>query len=48
LKVCSWESRIGLYPWPAGLLFERSMHFITSLSSESSALSDQPGLMQRS
>jgi len=32
LTVSSWEDRFGLYPWPAGLIFERSMHFIAGLS----------------
>jgi SAM-dependent methyltransferase len=31
LALCSWEGRIGLYPWPAGMLFERSMHFIAAV-----------------
>jgi SAM-dependent methyltransferase len=27
----AWESRLGLYPWPASWLFERSLHFIARL-----------------
>jgi len=31
LTVESWESRLGLYPWPASLVFERSLHFLARL-----------------
>jgi SAM-dependent methyltransferase len=31
LKVGAWEDRLGLYPWPAKLIFERSLHFISLL-----------------
>jgi len=31
LKVETWNSRIGLYPFPANLLFDRSLHFIAML-----------------
>jgi SAM-dependent methyltransferase len=31
LTICSCEPLNGLYPWPAGLLFERSMHFVATL-----------------
>jgi hypothetical protein len=26
-----WNSRLGLYPFPANLVFERSLHFLTLL-----------------
>lgn len=26
-----WDTRLGLYPWPASLLFERGLHFIARL-----------------
>jgi hypothetical protein len=26
-----WESRLGLYPWPASVIFERNLHFVTLL-----------------
>ncbi len=32
LTVQSWNGRIGLYPWPAAWLFERSLHFIARLN----------------
>ncbi|MCP4202711.1 MAG: class I SAM-dependent methyltransferase [bacterium] len=32
LAIEDWRSRLGLYPWPASLLFERGLHFIASLS----------------
>ena len=31
LTLCSWEGWMGLYPWQAGLVFERSMHFIAAV-----------------
>lgn len=31
LKIALWETTLGLYPFPAGLLFERSLHFLTRL-----------------
>ncbi|MBM4133680.1 MAG: class I SAM-dependent methyltransferase [Nitrospira sp.] len=31
LTVQSWNGRIGLYPWPAAWLFERSLHFLARL-----------------
>lgn len=32
LKIQSWNSRIGLYPWPAAWVFERNLHFIAMLT----------------
>ncbi|MBI5905370.1 MAG: class I SAM-dependent methyltransferase [Deltaproteobacteria bacterium] len=31
LCVEIWEGRIPLYPWPAGMVFNRSLHFITKV-----------------
>ncbi len=31
LRVEQYEQRLGLYPWPIGLVFERSLHFIARL-----------------
>ncbi len=31
LPVVSWEEHLGLYLWPASLLFDRSLHFIAVL-----------------
>ncbi len=31
LHVEDWIDRLGLYPWPASWLFERSLHFIARL-----------------
>lgn len=28
LRVDDWRPRLGLYPWPASLIFERSLHFM--------------------
>jgi SAM-dependent methyltransferase len=30
-RVESWEERLDLYPWPATLLFDRSLHFLARL-----------------
>ena len=32
LSVETWIPKIGLYPWPANLVFERSLHFIARLT----------------
>jgi len=34
LAIRSWEYHLALYPWPAGLLFDRSLHFIALLERE--------------
>jgi SAM-dependent methyltransferase len=31
LEVLSWTSELQLYPWPACLLFDRSLHFVAKL-----------------
>jgi SAM-dependent methyltransferase len=31
LSVELWNARLGLYPWPASLVFERSLHFLARL-----------------
>ncbi|HAN31057.1 MAG TPA: SAM-dependent methyltransferase [Myxococcales bacterium] len=35
LKVESWQERLGLYWWPASLLFDRRLHFVARLSTRS-------------
>lgn len=32
LAVRSWDGRPGLYPWPASLVFDRSLHFVAILA----------------
>lgn len=32
LKVSIWQARLGLYPFPASLAFERKLHFIAVLA----------------
>ena len=32
LQVQSWRSQLGLYPFPASLIFERRLHFVAALS----------------
>jgi SAM-dependent methyltransferase len=32
LRVSVWEDRLKLYPFPLGLLFDRSLHFLASLT----------------
>jgi SAM-dependent methyltransferase len=31
LSITSWNSNLGLYPWPANIIFERSLHFVARL-----------------
>ena len=31
LRVDAWCARLGLYPWPASMVFERRLHFVTRL-----------------
>jgi hypothetical protein len=31
LPVEAWTRKLGLYPWPASWLFDRSLHFIARL-----------------
>jgi SAM-dependent methyltransferase len=31
LSAVSWNGRLGLYPWPASIFFDRSLHFIARL-----------------
>ena len=31
LRHCAWETKLGLYPFPANLVFERSLHFVAFL-----------------
>ena len=35
LKPTVWIERMGIYPWPTGLLFDRSLHFIAKLERRS-------------
>ncbi len=32
LVVCDWQEKLGIYPWPISLFFDRSLHFVTTLS----------------
>jgi len=32
LDVVSWQSKLGLYPFPASALFDRSLHFVAELA----------------
>jgi len=34
LRVESWEQEIGIYPWPASLLFGRGLHFLARLEKD--------------
>ncbi len=31
LSIESWEPHLGLYPWPASLLFDRQLHYVAAL-----------------
>lgn len=30
-KIAAWKKHLGLYPWPASLVFGRSLHFVARL-----------------
>ena len=32
LSICDWQEKLGIYPWPINLLFDRSLHFVAALS----------------
>jgi SAM-dependent methyltransferase len=32
LGVEQWQTTLGLYPWPASVVFERGLHFVTRLA----------------
>lgn len=34
LSPAVWNGRLGLYPWPASALFDRTLHFVTQLTVE--------------
>jgi SAM-dependent methyltransferase len=42
LEVRSWRTDLGLYPWPASLLFERGLHFVAELAVPGADLSKNP------
>jgi hypothetical protein len=31
LQIEEWRPKIGLYPFPASMVFERGLHFVASL-----------------
>jgi SAM-dependent methyltransferase len=31
LKITEWKPKLGLYPWPASWIFDRSLHFVARL-----------------
>ncbi len=35
-RIGHWNTRLGLYPWPASLVFDRSLHFLARLDLERS------------
>jgi len=34
LRIADWKPHVGLYPWPASLLFGRRLHFVAKLEPE--------------
>ncbi len=34
LRIAEWKHHVGLYPWPASLLFGRRLHFVAKLEPE--------------
>jgi len=39
LRVEQWRERLNLYPWPAGMVFNRKLHFVAKLHRKMIALS---------
>lgn len=37
VRLTAWNQRLGLYPWPANWVFERSLHFLARLEVSSVA-----------
>jgi SAM-dependent methyltransferase len=35
IPIESWNTSLGLYPWPASVLFDRSLHFVARLGAGS-------------
>jgi hypothetical protein len=42
VEVGSWISNLGLYPWPAGYLFDRSLHFVARLDVKQFRFRNEP------
>ena len=42
LSILKWDTRMGLYSWPAAWIFERSLHFIATMT-----FGDFPGIMSQ-
>lgn len=40
LDVRSWQGALGMYPWPATLLFDRGLHFLAALEPHGAAAGD--------
>ena len=38
LTPTAWEERLGIYPWPASLVFDRSLHFAARLEKRGAIL----------
>ncbi len=36
MRIADWDQRLGLYPFPASILFDRDLHFIARLAVEPS------------
>jgi hypothetical protein len=34
LRIAQWQPQLGLYPFPASLIFERDLHFVAALGIE--------------
>jgi hypothetical protein len=34
LRVDHYQTRLNLYPWPAGWIFERGLHFLARLTKD--------------
>ena len=48
LSVGAWLETLGLYPWPATWLFDRSLHFVARLDVAPPRTQDPSGIVQAS
>ena len=42
LRVAEWNEDLGLYPWPARLVFDRSLHFVAALEPRAATAVSSP------
>jgi SAM-dependent methyltransferase len=46
LEVLEWNERLRIYPWPASLVFDRSLHFMARLEPPGTATTPRVALLE--